>query len=392
MNTKKNKVKLLVFPGHFLPHIGGLESHVDNFARELSKKEGYEITIFTPQYNDAKEEEIIHTGVKVIRYPSIEIVHNYFIPKFYSWRFYKLFYKVYSSDFHIAMSRTMFFTNSTLAYVVSKWRIKRKKLLHVEHASDYSHLKSKFQMKVNKFYMNTVGKLLVKRADSLAAVSKGAQTFLSTEFKVKKPIQVIYRGFNHEEAKTIVPKRFPTERKNLVFVGRLLKGKGVQDLLQALSFLKEIDVHLYIIGSGDYEIELQKLVKVLHLEGRVSFEGSKSGKECLSYIKAADIFVNPSHNDGLATTLIEAFFCRTQILATDVGGTFEVLEEEWNKNSRYQLIPAKDPKAMAKVLKKMLAKKASPLNEKLYKKIEKKFDWEEHANSYDKLIKKTLKK
>ena len=46
--------KLLIFPGYYLPHVGGLESHVDELARRMSKK-GFDVTIFAPNIPETKK-------------------------------------------------------------------------------------------------------------------------------------------------------------------------------------------------------------------------------------------------------------------------------------------------------------------------------------------------
>lgn len=66
---------------------------------------------------------------------------------------------------------------------------------------------------------------------------------------------------------------------NIVFIGRLIPQKKVNVLLEAISMIKAIPIHLYIIGDGNQEKELIKLTKVLKIDDKVSFLGKISEKE-----------------------------------------------------------------------------------------------------------------
>ena len=106
-------LRLIIFPGNFLPHVGGLETHVDEFCDELSKNPNYDITIFSPNVSKGKERERIHKGVKVLRYPAFELTSNYPFPQFWRPKFYSMLFSLYRKDFDIVMTRTRFFSNST---------------------------------------------------------------------------------------------------------------------------------------------------------------------------------------------------------------------------------------------------------------------------------------
>ena len=111
--------KLIIFPGNFLPNVGGLETHVDEFSKYLSENKNYQITIFSPNVHDSKETEIIHNNVKVIRYPAFFLIPNFPVGKFWSFKFWKMYSNLYSIKYDIVMTRTRFFTNSFLTQFCS---------------------------------------------------------------------------------------------------------------------------------------------------------------------------------------------------------------------------------------------------------------------------------
>lgn len=74
--------------------------------------------------------------------------------------------------------------------------------------------------------------------------------------------------------------------------------------------------------------ELQANVKTLGLLGHVEFLGFRDRKEVLERIfPDTDIFVNPSFQEGLPTTVIEALLSKCTVVATNAGGTSEISSE-----------------------------------------------------------------
>lgn len=379
------KIKLIVFPGNFLPHTGGLESHVDNFVKYLSKNyDNYEITIFTPNTEKAPQKEYIHNNVKVLRYPAFFIVNNFPFPKIWKFQFYKMLIELYSQNYNIVMTRTMFFINTFLGTVFAKLRFKKLKLIHVEHGSDYSKLDSKLISFVNKFYMRTLGKLTLTLSDRIVCVSEAGKRFLKEEFNINKNIDVIYRGVDNEYFEKINKSQYFSkykEKKNIVFAGRLIDGKGVQDIIEVLSKLDD-SYMLYIIGEGEYKNKLEELANKFNLNN-IIFVGKLKHRELIGILKEMPLFINPSYTEGLPTSVLDALFSGCPIIATNVGGTKEILKDKWYVNSYYQIYEAKNIQELQnKIINYFNTDNLRPDVSKEMKQ----FDWNEHVKRYNTII------
>lgn len=110
---------------------------------------------------------------------------------------------------------------------------------------------------------------------------------------------------------------------HIVTVGRVSPEKGqmmIPDIAQKLK-TTEIDFNWHIVGTGnDFEM-LSEIVRERNLSDHVILHGNALNP--YPYIKAADIYVQPSYTEGYCLTIIEAAILGRPIVATKVGGTWE---------------------------------------------------------------------
>lgn len=187
----------------------------------------------------------------------------------------------------------------------------------------------------------------VRRSDLVLAVSQALAK--RTEQLTDRRPQVRPIGINLRLYKQLPDRReareklgLPTERPILLFVGHLLPAKGVHELLEALRapFLK--DVLGVFVGEGPLRAEIQQ-------SPAVRAEGPQPNEKIPLYLAAADLFVLPSHSEGMPTVLIEAGAAGVPVIATSVGGIPELLAEE-----RGVLIPPHRPDALACAIAEVL--------------------------------------
>lgn len=96
-------------------------------------------------------------------------------------------------------------------------------------------------------------------------------------------------------------------KKSILYVGKLIKQKGVDVILESLNNIsKDYAFELTIIGEGEELENLQSLIKKLHLEEYVVIAGKRSREEVYEYMSKADIFVMPARHETLGLVYLEA--------------------------------------------------------------------------------------
>lgn len=111
----------------------------------------------------------------------------------------------------------------------------------------------------------------------------------------------------------------------VIFVGRLVKEKGVSDLLKAIKNIgEEINYKVKIVGAGE-DFFLKEALK-LGITSRVEFLGQVDRETSQNLIGSSDILVLPSYNEGLPIVILEAMSGHTSVIATNVGGIPEIIK------------------------------------------------------------------
>ena len=123
----------------------------------------------------------------------------------------------------------------------------------------------------------------------------------------------------------------PPDARVLCSVGGLVPRKGFHRVIRLLPRLLERypNLHYLIAGGagpeGDWRARLVDEARVRGVDARVVFLGPLLPRELRVPLSAADALVLPSSNEGWANVLLEAMACGTPVVASDVGGTREVV-------------------------------------------------------------------
>ena len=118
-----------------------------------------------------------------------------------------------------------------------------------------------------------------------------------------------------------------------LFVGRLVRAKGVFDLLQAYGALApelRAQIGLVFVGDGDARAELERQAKAI-VPGTILFPGFVQREQLASYYALAEMFVFPTHTDTWGLVVNEAMACALPIISTSVAGCVaDLVVDGWN--------------------------------------------------------------
>jgi colanic acid/amylovoran biosynthesis glycosyltransferase len=133
--------------------------------------------------------------------------------------------------------------------------------------------------------------------------------------------------------------------------GRLNYAKGYQDLIHAISILKQFRMRIKLEIAGEDESggrgfhqDLNSLIASLQLTDTVVLLGAVSEQRVLMGLESAHLFVHPSHDEALGVAIMEAMSCETPVIATDPGGVRELIDHGLDG----YLISPRDPESLAK--------------------------------------------
>lgn len=106
----------------------------------------------------------------------------------------------------------------------------------------------------------------------------------------------------------------------LLFVGRLVRTKGVRDILRALTLIPDVPVVLDIVGEGPDRPACEALVASHNLENRVTLHGWRSKAEVDGFYRMADVFVFPSYREPGGNVALEAMGFSLPLIVANRGG------------------------------------------------------------------------
>jgi phosphatidyl-myo-inositol dimannoside synthase len=176
----------------------------------------------------------------------------------------------------------------------------------------------------------------------------------------------------------------------LIFVGRLVEEKGVEDLIRAVAILLPSlsDITALIIGEGQDRPYLEGITQTLGLSDRVVFTGWVKPDLISAYLVAGDVFVSPSRTEAQGLTVIEAMIAKTPVITARVGGIVDSVRHE----ETGLLINERSPDEVAKAIERLVREPflADHLREQGYKLAVNKFSRASSAEAFSTLFERMI--
>ncbi|MGP4060963.1 glycosyltransferase [Halobacillus sp. H74] len=204
----------------------------------------------------------------------------------------------------------------------------KSKLIVTSHGGDLDQMAKKNQL------IFRMTKYILKEADHVIVVGEALKQEVTEEFGVdKNKVSLINMGVNRtvfaptDSAEVKKELQLSHDRFHILFVGNLIKAKGLKELIAAFQRLPDKNAELHIIGSMKDEGFLNELKSDVTSEYKdaVHFHGTKDQQTLGRWMAAADLFVLPSHIEGFGLVALEAMSCHTPVVGTDVGGLHYLL-------------------------------------------------------------------
>lgn len=236
-----------------------------------------------------------------------------------------------------------------------------------EEANMGGHKKIILRMKKNLLGVKTV------------VLSKKMKSMLNKILGKKYDITVIPPGVESER----FFKRKKTIKTDVLYVGRMAKEKNIEDLLSALSLIKN-SIKIKFVGSGNQLENIKIMAKKLLKGKRVVFLGKK--KDVERYYTESKVFVLPSKYEAFGLVILEAMAASLPVIAFRPNRVFITASDEIISNGSDGFL-VKNIREMAQKVELLLKdeKLRSRMSANALKKAAK-FNWDEHVNNLMKLV------
>lgn len=192
---------------------------------------------------------------------------------------------------------------------------------------------------------------------------KGVMDDLQTHI-TKKPMKVLgygnVRGVDMERF-SLRPEIIESSAKirkdgvfTFLFVGRIVRDKGINELVNAFQRLnlEFPDTRLLLVGAYEEKLDpiMPESVQIINSNNNIDHVGVKREDDLVAYYAASDCFVFPSYREGFPNTVMEAGAMGLPCIVTDINGSREIIID--GKNG--VIIPSKDEDALYQAMRDML--------------------------------------
>jgi glycosyltransferase involved in cell wall biosynthesis len=347
----KNKKTIVFFNGVYLPHLGGVERYTYELATRL--KDDYNVIIVTTNTENIAPIST-EDGVKVFRLPVKGLFKNRF-PKFKKNEEFKvLLSEIRALRIDRIFINTRFYDTTFLGLKIAKEKGIEPAI--IDHSGGY----------VLKAYEKAIIPRIKKYKPVFYSVSKTNQDFLRHEFGIKSK-NIFYNAIDSKNDF----KKVKNERIRILYSGRLIKEKGVIDILEAYRKIKNhVNADLIVVGDGPLLKSAKAKYKGVHFLGHIDHD------KVMKLFKSSDIFAFPTqYCEGFPTVILEAGINKCAVLIYDEGGggTNELVGGEKNG----AITKRKDKEDLKRKLERLIVDDSyrKEKQENLFRRVNENYNW-----------------
>ncbi len=202
---------------------------------------------------------------------------------------------------------------------------------------------------------------ILRQAETVIVVGEKLRSTVIDDYAVRhERVELISMGVD-----TSVFKRQPmaesreelglsSDEKHILFVGNMIRAKGIIELVEAVSLVQETEPNsaLYLLGAQrdtNFIDEVKKVIEEKDIKN-IHFKQPQRQSDLALWMSAADVLVLPSYHEGFGLVALEAMACGTPVIGSDVGGLSYLLNE-----GAGVLVPPQNVEALAIGIKGILS-------------------------------------
>lgn len=371
-------MKIVLMTELFWPYsLGGGEKQFFELAKHLAKK--HEVHVYTVKLPRAPQEEIyegIHIHrVGILKHPmdrrSLSPLPFYMLA---------LFFKKLPKDVDLIHC------NSYLPCLVGfvKGRLHNKPVVGVIHdvyrGTWGAALGNRLLGPIGDFIEEIVCKLPYNRVITVSSATK--RTLMRTFNVREERIVVCGSGIDTKLIDSVKSKKV---KNRIIYVGRLVPHKHVDDLILAIKGLRKNipDLDCKIVGGGVLKEKLENMIRKFNLTANIKLLGHlPSYEEVISLIKSSEILVLPSTREGFGLVVLEAMRSRTVPIVYELP-----CYKDFSSESEVVFVPKRNIKALTNAIKELLQNRRRLKNmaERGFR-VSKNYDWEKFSTKVERIF------
>lgn len=363
--------------------MGGVENYTYNLAKYLIKR-GDRVVIVTSRTGDLPETEISE-DILIVRMPCLSLMNGRYPVLLPKKDFFRLHKKLKKYKFDLVLVNTRFYLHSVYGAAFAKAGKIRCGI--IEHGTTHMTVHNKvgdFLEQMVEHILTFIDKRLCRE---FYGVSNACGDWLK-HFGIESS-GTLYNAVDLEKIQTIQKqegrdfrKEYQIPENGIVvgFTGRLLKEKGLYQLIDSVNQLRKEGYapYLLIAGEGDEQERIGELADDHIIPvGRLCFE------DVVAMLMQTDIFCLPSDSEGFPTSVLEAVACGCFVITTETGGAKEMIT-----GREYGIIlPDNRVERITEALREVLnaPEDRKKVAEAAYERLKESYTWETTAKQVDDL-------
>jgi glycosyltransferase involved in cell wall biosynthesis len=284
---------------------GGLGIHVHEMSKHQSLM-GCDVTVITSSTPSNTQRYEDRDGYKIIRLPTpVRMLGNSFQVGLISYILEN------RSKFDVIHAHSHLFYSTNIAAML---RVTGGPPLVITNHGVFSTSASST---LQDIYFPLIGSFTLKAADAVLCYTDADKERIMKFGVLEENIRVIHNGIDPD---LFIPGADKLEVPQVLWIGRMVKGKGLEYLIEAFKILRDRGIlfRAVLVGKGPDLEKVQQHLIDYDLTDRVDLIGNVDQKSTVKIYQQSTVFALPSISEGMPRTLLESMSCGTPFVCTDL--------------------------------------------------------------------------